>query len=474
MKKIVGRSVLIAILFLSSASFLMIAGHVGKKAASQDPQEALVFFTIGKAPSSFKDLSPYDHAIEKKPGEGGYDVETVYDSTLGREVYSFINGGHLEIPDIFQVLKCLSSDEMTIEIKLKITDFSNNQIPLCKGKAEIANYPEQCYTSYTRNYGLQFLPLPGTTTMISNFIVGQITSSYSNPIPPVSEWKIYAYKIVKSTTDPNFMNIFCYENGQSVQAITWIQTRQFDEFSINCWGEYPPLRIGTGYSTFVFEDRPFSGYIDYVRIYKRLLSDSELNQNPYALPALPTPPNQPPMAVCKNITLFTGHDCFSTTIQASDIDGGSSDPDGDDLSLSIDNIGPFRPGTYSVTLTVSDGKGGTDSCDANITVSDITAPVIAASEPVCVPWGNGKGSTANKIVITAQDNCSSTVTLQITVEIYNNGGKLVNGNGIYEIAGNAVYVKPNGAGWSVKITVIAADGNWNTSTMTIAKPLLKC
>ena len=60
------------------------------------------------------------------------------------------------------------------------------------------------------------------------------------------------------------------------------------------------------------------------------------------------------------------------------------------------------------------------------------------------------------------------------VEVFNNGGNLVMGNGIYEISGNTVYVNPNENGWSVRITVIAADENGNTQTIQIEKSLIKC
>jgi hypothetical protein len=92
-----------------------------------------------------------------------------------------------------------------------------------------------------------------------------------------------------------------------------------------------------------------------------------------------------------------------------------------------------------------------------------------------VTYGKGNGSKANIITVTAQDNCSKSVILQITkVEVFNNGGNLVMGNGIYEISGNTVYVNPNENGWSVRITVIAADENGNTQTIQIEKSLIKC
>ncbi|MBT3423432.1 MAG: PKD domain-containing protein, partial [Bacteroidetes bacterium] len=64
--------------------------------------------------------------------------------------------------------------------------------------------------------------------------------------------------------------------------------------------------------------------------------------------------NLPPVALCKSATLYVDQNCQATLIP-SDIDGGSYDPDqGQSLSYSLSNSGPFAAGTYHVTLTVTD------------------------------------------------------------------------------------------------------------------------
>ena len=60
------------------------------------------------------------------------------------------------------------------------------------------------------------------------------------------------------------------------------------------------------------------------------------------------------------------------------------------------------------------------------------------------------------------------------VEVFNNGGKLVQGNGVYEVNGDVVYVYPNGKGWSVKVTATAEDEYGNSKTETLEKALIKC
>ena len=149
--------------------------------------------------------------------------------------------------------------------------------------------------------------------------------------------------------------------------------------------------------------------------------------------------------------------------------------DGKIAATTADPLEYKTQGTYLITWIYRDKAGNLTMQKQTITVHDITAPAISASDPVCVTVGNGN-KKSNKITVTAQDNCSKNLTLQIMkVEVFNNGGNLVQGNGIYEISGNTVYVNPSGNGWSVRITVIAADDNGNTTQpIQITKSLIKC
>jgi hypothetical protein len=136
----------------------------------------------------------------------------------------------------------------------------------------------------------------------------------------------------------------------------------------------------------------------------------------------------------------------------------------------------FALGDTTVTCKAVDAAGNLATPITFIVhVVDTTPPTIYVSAPECVSYGKGNGNKANKITVTAQDNVSKNVIPQITkVEVLNNGGNLVNGNGIYEISGNTVYINPNGNGWSVRITAIAADEKGNTKTTQITKALIKC
>jgi len=60
------------------------------------------------------------------------------------------------------------------------------------------------------------------------------------------------------------------------------------------------------------------------------------------------------------------------------------------------------------------------------------------------------------------------------VEIFNNGGRLVKGKGVYDIAGNDILVYPNADGWSARITATAVDDEGNSDTQILEKTLTKC
>ena len=94
--------------------------------------------------------------------------------------------------------------------------------------------------------------------------------------------------------------------------------------------------------------------------------------------------NQPPTA---SAGINQTAECTSTTGNNVTLDGsGSSDPDGDQLAYSW--TGPFGTvngqtptvslplGTHTITLSVDDGNGGTDSDTVDVTVEDTVPPEI--------------------------------------------------------------------------------------------------
>jgi len=104
----------------------------------------------------------------------------------------------------------------------------------------------------------------------------------------------------------------------------------------------------------------FQGAIDEARVYCRALSEGEIE-------ALVQPPaNDPPVAVCQDVSVPSGQTC-PVVVDPSQVDDGSFDPDGDPITLALDPPGPYWNGVTAVDLIVSAGSLA-DTCSATITV----------------------------------------------------------------------------------------------------------
>jgi hypothetical protein len=121
--------------------------------------------------------------------------------------------------------------------------------------------------------------------------------------------------------------------------------------------------------------------------------------------------NQPPVAVCQDVTVAADANCLGH-VTAGDVDDGSSDPDGDPITLTLDPPGPYPLGDTIVTLTVTDDGDLSDSCQATITVVDETPPDITCPPDVVLecPADTSPAATGTA---TATDNCSTpTITYE--------------------------------------------------------------
>ncbi|HSE98682.1 MAG TPA: PxKF domain-containing protein [Blastocatellia bacterium] len=122
------------------------------------------------------------------------------------------------------------------------------------------------------------------------------------------------------------------------------------------------------------------------------------------------PTNSAPVASCQNVTVSAGSNC-TAFISAAQINNGSSDPDeGDSITLSLDNQGPFSTGQHTVTLTVTDSHGVSSSCTATVTVEDDTHPTLNCPSDVVAylpPNTTDISMAVNYSAPTASDNCSS-------------------------------------------------------------------
>jgi len=93
----------------------------------------------------------------------------------------------------------------------------------------------------------------------------------------------------------------------------------------------------------------------------------------------PCSSNTPPIAVCQNVTVPANENC-QAMVTAAEVNNGSTDPEGDEISLSISPEGPYGIGVTNVTLTVDDGNGETATCEATVTVYDDIPPTVVTHD----------------------------------------------------------------------------------------------
>jgi gliding motility-associated-like protein len=115
-----------------------------------------------------------------------------------------------------------------------------------------------------------------------------------------------------------------------------------------------------------------------------------------------------PTAVCQNITVTLGSTGVATITPLS-IDGGSTDNCGiTNRTISQDTFRCNNIGTNNVTLRIFDASGNVDSCQAIVTVRDVTAPT-ARCFGIVNAYLNASGLvtvTATQVDSLSSDNCS--------------------------------------------------------------------
>jgi hypothetical protein len=116
------------------------------------------------------------------------------------------------------------------------------------------------------------------------------------------------------------------------------------------------------------------------------------------------PPNHPPVAKAKNVTVPANNMCVADA----SIDNGSSDPDGDPLTLVQLPPSPYALGSTSVLLTATDPKGAFSQATGVVTVVDQTAPAVSAvSLSTTSLWPPNHAMVDVSVNYSATDNCSA-------------------------------------------------------------------
>ena len=200
-------------------------------------------------------------------------------------------------------------------------------------------------------------------------------SLYGTSVVPTGEWIHLAI-----SWSPTVSKV--YVNGVmelSVAANVYPAVNPTIYAYLNAWG------LGT-----------FAGLIDEFHISRVQRTDEEIMLHA----------NLPPLAVCQSVTVSAGPDC---TADAS-IDNGSNDPGGDPITLTQTPAGPYPLGDTFVTLTVTDSRGASSSCQAIVSVVDTTAPALTCPDNVVLLLPANSTATSMAVSFpapTATDNCST-------------------------------------------------------------------
>jgi len=171
-----------------------------------------------------------------------------------------------------------------------------------------------------------------------------------------------------------------------------------------------------------------------------------------------TDENDPPTAICHNITRPAGTNC-QASVTAAEVNNGSFDPDGNPITLALNPPGPFAIGNHAVTLIVADDRGGTNTCAATVSVVDAMPPSISCPAPVVAQAPGGATESAVEYPApAASDGCTSVTVTSLPA------------------SGAAFPIGTN----TVNVTAVDAAGNTNTCSFTVtvlrgnAAPTMQC
>ena len=349
----------------------------------------LSLFLAASSATPLNDLSSYAHLVKLNG-----TVETVTDPLLNRKVYSFAKGGYLEIPD-HSVLDYALGGSMTIEINVRVSNFNSAQVIMDKGNLPVANGP------YSRNYGFSYTTnvAPGPLKSF-NYFLGGITGGMHNATVTISDtWFVLTLRLSKLTDKDCLVEKFV--NGKQYERELWTAADTSNDY---------PLYIGTGFSTSSSWDiEPFTGYIDYVRIYQGLLPDEEINKDP-----LGPVPGISRVAVSITSPAAGASLSGTTTIEASaSADKGVSKVEFyvDGTLKGTDTSSPYNQaldttaltnGSHTLKAIAYDTTANTAEHQINVTVTNGTdkPPTVAITSPAA--GATVKGTTA--IAATASDD----------------------------------------------------------------------
>jgi PKD repeat protein len=232
-----------------------------------------------------------------------------------------------------------------------------------------------------------------------------------------------------------------YVDGQVVGTNPQTQAQNFTGY----W------RIGGDQTWGGNDSNYFSGTIDEVAVYGAQLTRSQVLAHYEASPAAVNPAPTADIAAPSCVSLACTFDGSSSSDPNGTITQYSWDfGDGTTASAAMPSHTYDTGGTYTVTLTVTDSFGKTNSASTTVTVTPPKAPVAAIASPNCTYLGcsfDGTGSTAPSGTITAYS--------------WNFG----DGSTSTDAAPNHTYAAADT--YTVKLTVTDSNGNTDSTSTTV-------
>ena len=169
--------------------------------------------------------------------------------------------------------------------------------------------------------------------------------------------------------------------------------------------------------------------------------------------------NTAPTAVCQAISIDLDAN-GQAMITADQLNGGSTDNCTPDVDLAFSasqvNFDCTHVGNNTVTLTVTDECGNTSTCDATVTVNDVTAPVITcpADQDLLIGAGCEVALPDYESQLTTADACGIATIVQTPA-----AGTMYTGAdvGVYTVSFEVTDVNGNVSNCSFNVTVLDAE-----------------
>ncbi len=327
--------------------------------------------------------------------------------------------------------------------------------------ARIIAYPRSTYSqeSYDCTYGWRGTRYYKTTTStVSNYYRGWIKYNTST-IPDTGEIQSVEFSgnIYSGSTENFNTTIYSsavpgpYSNGE--QAYWSIASHYLGTTTYSDPAQYPYVILNSNSRTYLQNNLA----ADYFQIGLYYNSNTEIQKSKYfdtnnsLLRVTYTDGCQPPVAISKDFTAYLNAE-GSVSISTDNIDDGSTAPCGlESITLSQETFNCENIGENTVTLTISDVNGNSDSQVAMVTIEDhvdpeaitqdITVQLDASGAATIVPADINNGSNdacgiqslsldvnsfdcsnigANPVILTVTDNNNNVSTASATVTVEDN------------------------------------------------------